>query len=61
MEESSLEEKLRLHALDDMIEKARQFENLVRTFFLTKEKTIAVKIPGRTKYVQQYCLKYIAK
>lgn len=57
MEESSLEEKLRLHALDDMIERARQLENLVRTFFfLMKKKTIAVTISGRTKDVQQNCV-----
>lgn len=56
MEESSLEEKLRLRALDDMIERARQLENLVRTFFLMKEKTIAVTISGRTKDVQQNCV-----
>ena len=56
LEESSLEEKLRLHALDDMIERARQLENLVRTFFLMKEKTIAVTISGRTKDVRQNCV-----
>lgn len=52
MGQSSLGEKLGLHALDDMTERAGQLENLIRTFFLMKEKIIAIKSPGKTKAVQ---------
>lgn len=62
LEESSLEEKLRLHALDDMIERARQLENLVRTFFFNeKENNSSYNFRKNKRCTTKLCLKCIAK